>query len=111
MNRLVKFFALSVFFIMSAIYNLSADELDADQLNLRGEIVQFLKEEGFVPSIDSDGDIKFKKEGRSYYIRVNPKDTSPMFVTISCFFNYEDIITKNRIEKASLELNNYHLGD
>ena len=110
MNRLVKFFALSVFFIMSAIYNLSADELDADQLNLRGEIVQFLKEEGFVPSIDSDGDIKFKKEGRSYYIRVNPKDTSPMFVTISCFFNYEDIITKNRIEKASLELNNYKVA-
>ena len=33
-----------------------------------------------------------------------------MFVTISCFFNYEDIITKNRIEKASLELNNYKVA-
>ena len=43
-----------------------ADDLTSSQLKLRNEIKAFLQEEGFMPEIDSDGDIKFKKEGSTY---------------------------------------------
>lgn len=34
----------------------------------------FLREEGYQPKIDGDGDVIFKHEGRTYYIDVNDDD-------------------------------------
>tara|TARA_B100000902_G_scaffold393861_1_gene448970 strand:- start:5947 stop:6387 length:441 start_codon:yes stop_codon:yes gene_type:complete len=34
-----------------------------------------LEEEGYRPTIDDDGDVKFKKEGKSYYIFDGPEKT------------------------------------
>ena len=48
---------------------------------IRAEYIQFLNEEGFSLSIDSDGDIKFKKEGLTYYIVVKDEE-SPQYITV-----------------------------
>lgn len=37
---------------------------------LTAEYLEFVKGEGFVPSIDKDGDITFKVEGKSHYLEV-----------------------------------------
>jgi hypothetical protein len=42
--------------------------------DLQNMYMQFLRQEGYSPSIDGDGDIVFKAEGRSYYIVVNDGD-------------------------------------
>lgn len=48
-----------------------ADELTAEQLRFRNNIEQFLREEGFSPSIDdSDNSVMFKKEGVLHWITV-----------------------------------------
>ena len=59
-----------------------------EQLRLRGNIERFLREEGYMPEIDSDGDIKFKREGSSYYVIIDARDTSPMYLTLSKYFSY-----------------------
>ena len=36
--------------------------------------VDFLTEEGYKPTVDSDGDVRFKKEGMTYFISVHSND-------------------------------------
>lgn len=56
-----------------------ADELTAGQLKFRGNIMQFLKEEGFSPTIDeSDNSVNFKKEGELHWITLD--GDSPYFI-------------------------------
>lgn len=49
---------------------------------LQNKYMQFLREEGFSPSIDGDGDVKFKKEGSIYYLRPT-KDA--LYFKIACW--------------------------
>ena len=92
---------------LCALQTLMADDLNSAQLKLRSDIQTFLKEEGFMPEIDSDGDIKFKKEGFTYYVSVSSNDESPMYITLFCPFSYPDDITRETLFMASAELNKY----
>jgi len=49
---------------------------------------RYLKEEGYQPAIDGDGDVRFKKEGKAYFIQVDDKDEA--FFRI-CFPNFWEI--------------------
>ena len=69
----------------------------SSQLALRNSIQSYLKNEGFQPMIDDDGDIKFKRQGGQYYIMVSATDDNPMFVKISKYFNYNDDITRTKL--------------
>ena len=44
--------------------------------------MDFLIEEGFRPKTDEEGDIIFKSEGRSVFIRIDPEDTE--FLILCC---------------------------
>ncbi len=83
------------------------DGLSEAQKNLRTEIFGFLKNEGFVPEIDDDGDITFKREGHAHWIIVSRNDDSPMFVTMMRSAPYVENYDKNRALHASEELNLY----
>lgn len=86
----MKRFLLSLF-VFSAVFGvMSADELTSKQRRLRNEIVTFLKTEGFMPSIDSDGDIEFKSEGATYWISIDSRNTSPMYLSMFMSFGYGD---------------------
>lgn len=74
-----------------------SNTLSGSQLALRNNIQSFLKTEGFQPTIDDDGDIKFKRQGYNYYVKIYPADDDPMFVQFSIYFNYSDDITRTKI--------------
>lgn len=84
-----------------------ADEFSAGQLQLRTQIADFLKEEGFVPEIDSDGDIKFKYEGKPYYVSVSKTDNTPMYIAFFRSFEYPTKYSKEIVKIASAKLNLY----
>lgn len=42
---------------------------------LQSMYLNYLKEQGYRPNIDNDGDVSFKAEGISYYIGVDEEDT------------------------------------
>ncbi|MBR1550678.1 MAG: hypothetical protein IJ634_08605 [Bacteroidales bacterium] len=71
--------------------------LSSSQLALRNSIQSYLKAEGFQPMIDDDGDIKFKRQGDTYFVRVSATDENPMFVKLSKYFNYNDAITRTKL--------------
>lgn len=56
---------ISTFFLLTAF----AQDSDAIDKQLRQSYLSFLKEEGYAPIVDSDGDVKFKYEGSSLFIR------------------------------------------
>lgn len=82
-------------------------ELNSEQLKLRTELFNFLKEEGFMPELDSDGDVKFKSEGHTYYISVSKKDENPMYVVLFRSFNYPEDYSAETLVMATRELNLY----
>ncbi len=43
---------------------------------MQNQVKSYLQTEGYVPTIDSDGDIKFKSEGRTYYISMQNYDSA-----------------------------------
>ena len=54
-----------------------SSELTSEELKYRNSIEQFLKEEGYVPTIDNDDNsLNFKKEGSRYWITVQGNDPS-----------------------------------
>lgn len=64
-KRMLTAIALSLTVVVWAF----AEELTAEQKRFRSEIQQFLKEEGFMPTIDNDDNsLNFKKEGTAYWL-------------------------------------------
>ncbi len=76
----LKVFLVSVFAMIGL--SLSAADLTTEQLSFRSSIVDFLRNEGYMPSIDDDGDIKFKCEGNTMYVQIASNFTEVFNVTL-----------------------------
>lgn len=99
---------LALTLIQVFVFQLFAtDSFTQSQLKLRKDIELFLKEEGFMPEIDSDGDVKFKKEGKTYYVVINKKNESPMFLELIYPCNYSEKYPSDIVNMAATELNKY----
>jgi len=62
-----------------------ADENDQTKKNLANNYLAFLREEGFSPILDDDGDVKFKYQGDTQYIR--PTINERRLVLLNFFSN------------------------
>ena len=83
--------------IFSLAASAQAKQFNSSQLALRTGIQNFLKAEGFQPIIDDDGDIKFKKEGLTYYVSIDDRDTDPMYVRLFRYHSYTTSRTHAKI--------------
>jgi hypothetical protein len=63
----------------------------------------FLKEEGYAPKMDDDGDIAFKAEGRSYYVIVEDKDEEYLRILFPNFWRIESPDERLKVERAALK--------
>ena len=84
-----------------------AQELNSVQSKLRNDIKSFLQQEGFVPSIDSDGDVAFKSEGNSFWVSVSAEDDVPMYTSLNIGFTKPDDYSLTAMKLAAAELNYY----
>lgn len=86
-----------------------AGELNSSQIAFRTSIVNYLRNEGFSPSIDNDGDIKFKKEGRTLYISIHDKESEFFNATVKMILDVDDPTSTQqafRLYKAANAVNN-----
>lgn len=93
---------------MACVVLLSAHaqkDFNSTQLQLRSSLMSFIADEGYRPSIDSDGDITFKREGHPYYVVISTSDTSPMYLQIYRTFSYGSYYTREFMEKHLNDLN------
>lgn len=108
MNKRV-FITIALFlFLFPSILNAQEySEYNEEQLSLRSSLFNFLKEEGFMPEIDSDGDIKFKYEGLVHYFTISKIDKNPLYIVLFRSFNYPDDFDAQTLTMATKELNLY----
>lgn len=107
MKRFIITLVLGLLILPSVSFAQSDSGFNSEQLALRTDLFNFLKEEGFMPELDSDGDIKFKSEGQPYYIMVSKTDENPMYVVLFRQFNNPDEYSVETIALASTKLNLY----
>ncbi len=107
MKRLIFTFSTLLLMLPTMAIAQNNSEFNSEQLQLRTELFTFLKEEGFMPELDSDGDVKFKSEGQSYYIRVSKTDENPMYVVLFRSFNNPEDYSAETLVMATKELNLY----
>ncbi|MBL8983321.1 MAG: hypothetical protein JNL26_14105 [Gemmatimonadetes bacterium] len=65
--------------------------------------LEYLRTEGYVPTIDSDGDIKFKYEGGTYYLIVDANDGEFYRLIYPNFWAIEGATERSRVERAALQ--------
>jgi len=94
---------LVCYFISVSLW--SQTNLNTAQRQLQNDVISFLKNEGFQPSIDDDGDVSFKKEGVSFFIRI--LSNSPFLLRIS---HYITITNYNKLRALLVgeEVNKYY---
>jgi hypothetical protein len=63
-----------VLFVLSAFLSQPAFSQAMTKSQLQTMYMDYMRQQGYQADIDSDGDILFKAEGRSYYIIVNDTD-------------------------------------
>jgi hypothetical protein len=51
--------------------------------------VTYLREQGYQPNVDSDGDVTFKAEGRNFYIAVDEDDLESFRIIFPSFWEIE----------------------
>ena len=103
MKRLICISVLCIFCIMTSF----ADELNSDQLKLRSDMMTVLRNHGYSPSLDSDGDIKWEAKGHTYYASVSPSSQRPMYVQVAIYYTYPDDYSKAVVHKAAGMLATY----
>ena len=80
------------------------------QSSVRDAIEGYLKQEGYVPSIDSDGDILFKIEGKAYYISVDYEEDESLYYIRLTKYIYSDDVSMDKALNCCNEVNlNYKL--
>lgn len=107
MKYLFVTFIFALLVLPATLFAQEGLKLNQEQLAVRTDLFNFLKEEGFMPELDSDGDIKFKSEGQVYYINVAANNENPMFVTLFREFSNPDEYSAETIVMATKELNFY----
>jgi len=63
----------------------------------------YLKKEGFVPTIDQEGDIQFKVEGRIYFVVFDEDDEEFFRILFPGFWKIESEEERLRVEAAALK--------
>ncbi|MBK8980104.1 MAG: hypothetical protein IPM29_29745 [Planctomycetes bacterium] len=63
---------------------------------------QFLREEGYAPKLDDDGDVTFKYEGGFYLILIDAEDEEFFRLVYPGFWAISDDAERARVERAAL---------
>jgi hypothetical protein len=80
-------------------------QAQADPAEVKNSIMEFLRVEGYVPSLDTDGDIAVKVAGTSHYIRIYDRlDSGLCYLELYCIYTVENT-TLAEIAWAANEVN------
>jgi len=98
----VKKLSVFVVFILICAANLSAQMSKQDLQNM---YLSYLKDQGYQASIDPDGDVEFKSEGRTFYIIVDAKDLKSFRILYPNFWEIESDDEKAQVIKVANYIN------
>ncbi|MDE7161026.1 MAG: YbjN domain-containing protein [Muribaculaceae bacterium] len=98
------FLALALL-IMGAVCSEAAAKTTSES-NFSNQVLNFLKQEGYMPSIDSDGDVKFKSEGDTYFVIAHDYNDG-WYVKIMGLMGAEGVNTRAVLEACNATVAEY----
>lgn len=92
----------SIILLAVVAIGIQAKDLNKEQMAIRLNVFKYLSQEGFQPKIDSDGDVKFVKDGKTYYAIINENWNEPYLLTLFIQYSYDATgdFTKSNIESC-----------
>jgi len=99
MKKMGKILIFAVIFGVLSAFTAFAQE-EWTKPDLQSIYMEHLSKEGYVPSVDIDGDIQFKVSGDNYFIIIDEKDVQ--FFQIYMGFSLGSIETEAAINAANL---------
>ena len=93
---------ISIILLVATAIGIQAKDLNKEQMAIRLDVVKYLSKEGFQPKIDTDGDVKFVKDDRTYYTIIDENWNDPYLITLYIEYPYQDTgnFTKKNIESC-----------
>jgi len=93
---------ISIIMLVATAIGIQAKDLNKEQMAIRLDVVKYLSKEGFQPKIDTDGDVKFVKDDRTYYTIIDENWNEPYLITLYIEYPYQDTgnFTKKNIESC-----------
>lgn len=77
------------------------ERCEMDVESRREVIMEYLREEGYVPKIDDDGDVMFKCEGRTYYVILDASDEQFYRLVFPNFWSIDDDAERSGVVAAA----------
>jgi hypothetical protein len=65
--------------------------------SLQNLYMDYLKNEGYRPEVDSDGDVEFKREGLTYFIVVDPDDPECFRLVLANIWKIDDEAERQKV--------------
>jgi hypothetical protein len=91
---------LTAIFILGGILIFPAvSQQQWTRADLQSIYMEYLRQEGYVPSVDVDGDIQFKVAGDNYFIIID--DTDLQFFQVYMGFSLDDISQQDALNAAN----------
>lgn len=97
--RIKQIILLLAMSVASALY-VSASSDTSTTRSFQTSVKNFLQSEGYAASIDEDGDIKFKFQGKTYFIIT--KDRSDNLFNVSCILGFSVDAPENNNQALKL---------
>lgn len=79
-----KYFIVALVLAVTGFCATAATTTGEDVDNYKASMMSFIRSEGYVPKIDSDGDIEFKHDGDAYWAQVSAFDDG-YYVTVATY--------------------------
>lgn len=76
-------FMTGLAFALLLVLPTMAQETSKEKKALQKMYMDYLTDEGYKPELDSDGDVQFKAEGKTYFINVVPDDPTYFRVVLA----------------------------
>ncbi|MDR2144693.1 MAG: YbjN domain-containing protein [Treponema sp.] len=94
-----------LFFVTLVVVCAGSLNAQMSKSQLQQMYVSYLTEQGYQPSIDSDGDIIFKVEGGTYYIAVDEDDLQSFRIVFPNFWEIESPSEKVQVRDVANYIN------
>ena len=99
MRNVVKACLLATFSALVFAANAGAAQDEGTELQRLYQT--YLADEGYRPSIDADGDVRFKREGNNYFIAVSDDDPEFFTVVLPNIWPIDDDAERTRVLAAA----------
>jgi len=105
MHRNARLFLIGLLLTGCATSVRAQSPVPASREELQKVYLDFLKQEGYVPDVNSDGNVEFKLEGGKYLIILDPKDRSFFQLVFPSFWKIEGDEQRQRALAAANQAN------